>query len=104
MFYRNKEPNPGITHVRFDLAGSGPFANVVARYETHRAVMGDLPTQRGLATAHDRRVRIIAQLQEQAIATVNDLSATKAKIAKWLFVVGTVLLALGCFAAGWIVA
>jgi len=43
-------------------------------------------------------------LQKQAVATANDLSAIKAKIAKWLFIVGTVLLALGCFAAGWIVA
>jgi hypothetical protein len=67
-------------------------------------VMGDLPTQHELATAHERRARIIAQLHQQAIATANDLSAIKAKIAKWLFIVGTVLLALGCFAAGWIVA
>ena len=66
--------------------------------------MGDLRTQHELATAHERRARIIAQLHQQAIATANDLSAIKAKIAKWLFIVGTVLLALGCFAAGWIVA
>jgi len=61
--------------------------------------MSDLPTQRELTTAHEGRARIIAELHKQAIAT-----AIKAKIAKWLFVVGTVLLALGCFAAGWIVA
>jgi hypothetical protein len=61
--------------------------------------MSDLPTQRELTTAHEGRARIIAELHKQAIAT-----AIKAKIAKWLFVVGTVLLALGCLAAGWIVA
>jgi hypothetical protein len=61
--------------------------------------MSDLPTQRELTTAHEGRARIIAELHKQAIAT-----AIKAKIAKWLFVVGTVLLALGCLPAGWIVA
>jgi hypothetical protein len=64
-----------------------------------RHVMDDLPTQRELVTAHERRARIITQLHQQTIA-----SATKAKIVKWLFVVGTALLALVCFAAGWIVA
>jgi hypothetical protein len=77
-----------------------------------------MPTQHELATAHERRARIIAQLHEQAIATANDLpgrhKAIGAEIAKgarrrkaeaWMFVVGTVLLALGCiFAGGWIVA
>jgi hypothetical protein len=64
-----------------------------------RHVMDDLPTQREFVTAHERRARIIAQLHQQTIA-----SATKAKIVKWLFVVGTALLSLVCFAAGWIVA
>ena len=32
-----------------------------------------MPTQRELATAHERRARIIAQLHEQAIVTANDL-------------------------------
>jgi hypothetical protein len=77
-----------------------------------------MPTQRELATAHERRARIIAQLHEQAIVTANDLpgrhKAIGAEIAKaarrrkaeaWLFVVGTVLLVLGCvFAGGLIVA
>ena len=76
--------------------------------------MSDLPTQRELTTAHERRARIIAELHKQAIATANDLSdqhkmigtaivkvARWQKAEAWMFVVGTVLLALGCiFAVG----
>jgi hypothetical protein len=76
-----------------------------------------MPTQRELATAHERRARIIAQLHEQAIATANLWALHKVigadivkvgrrrKAKAWFFVVGTVLLVLGCiFAGGWIVA
>jgi hypothetical protein len=72
-----------------------------------------MPTQRELATAHESRARIIAQLHEQAIVTANDLTgrhkaigAEIAKAARWrqgwslAVVVGTVLLVLGCIFAG----
>jgi hypothetical protein len=76
-----------------------------------------MPTQRELATADERRARIIAQLHEQAIATANlwalhkvigaDIvkAARRRRTEAWFFVVGTVLLVLGCiFVGGWIVA
>ena len=78
--------------------------------------MSDLPTQRELTTAHERRARTIAELHKHAIAKANDLSdqhkmigtaivkaARWQKAEAWLFVVGTVSLALGCvFTIGWL--
>jgi hypothetical protein len=81
-------------------------------------VMSDTPKQRKptptlerILAAHERRARIIAELQEQAIATANALSAQYKAIradtakddkhgkAKAWFCAGAFLLALGCIVA-----
>jgi hypothetical protein len=73
------------------------------------AELAELAARAQELTAHERRAGLIAQLHQQAIAAADDLRAQRqaigADIAKtvrrrsaeaWLFVLGTLLLALGC--------
>jgi hypothetical protein len=76
------------------------------------STMSEIPTQRQVRTAHERRARLIAQMHRQAMETGNDLltqhqaiEASLAKVAKEArrrrteAIAGAFVLALGCILA-----